>query len=280
MNDLRTIVALGLLTLTFGFASGQTVDDIVKKIASVNELQDKHIGFAGSESEQYKNFELLKSKADIDELLKLIDNKNSVVACYAAFALVDKSYNDLSSIYLKFLNNDKEIATFSGCIKSNDKISSEFYHHYWNSVNENERENDKQLFKLDSITLYRKKSYWLLIARALENRVYPLTFNAQIEYLAFEKVNNDAIFYLSNWYKAQYKDKIEQALLLYLKQTDFKNTGTTDYYQVIAELFKFRDPDINKKILEKLKTDKHWTMEKQLFIPLLQDNGIYESDIR
>ena len=51
-----------------------------------------------------ENFELLKKKSNITQLLKLIENKNSVVVCYSSFALIDKNYNQIEKI--TYLVND------------------------------------------------------------------------------------------------------------------------------------------------------------------------------
>lgn len=252
--------------------------EIVSKIESINEVQSAHVGAAGVESDNYKNFIALKKVATIQELIQLTDNKNNVVACYSAMALADKSYPDLKTIFHKFLNKDRQVETFSGCIKSQDPISSELYHQYWNNVDDNLKATDKILIELDSIILYSKNVYWLLITRAIENRVYNEPYKTQIATLAFDKGNNDAIYYLCNWHKAEYADKLKFTLLKYLKATKFSNTGTTDYYKTVEQLFSFKDDKIRKEIIAKMKKDRHWEMEKDRFKYILEDNGIYNID--
>ena len=263
-----------------GFSYSQSVDEIVKRFVSTNEVQYEHIGFGSTNSKLYQDYLTFTKLADNKELIKLTNHNNAVVRCYAGWALIDRKYSRLDSIYQSFLNNDAEVTTYSIDIKDNDKISSEFYHRYWNSLDFKDKAKDSVLFKLDSLTLYNSKSDWLLILRALENRIYPKSYNKQIEYLAFEKNNRDAIFYLSNWYKAEYVDKLKPALIKYLQTTDFKDVGTTPYYQVIEELLKLKDEEIEQIIVEKLRKDKHWEFDKQRFVNLLHDNSIYESDLQ
>lgn len=251
------------------------MEKVVTDIVKVNIIQDETIGF-GEKSENFTNYELLKSKASINDLLMLTNHKNSTVNGYSVFALIDKKYDKIPEIYSHFLDNDKKVETHKGCIVGEDNISSEIYHYYWNSVKSENRENDSLLKKLDSITLYNENSYWLLLLRALENRVYSKNYNARIEYLAFQKTNRDAIYYLLNWYKADYKEKLKNSLLDYLYKTNFKDVGVTPYYETLEELFKFRDESINGKIVEKLKKDEFWKIYESKFISLLQDNGIYE----
>ncbi|OYU96547.1 MAG: hypothetical protein CFE21_09185 [Bacteroidetes bacterium B1(2017)] len=253
----------------------QKLKTIVDKISKINEVQQEHVGFGGSESENFKNFKQLKEIATTGELVLLTGNKNATVACYASWALADKSCPDLSVIFKKFIMQDRQVETFSGCIKSQDNISSELYHRYWNYIDDTKKPTDKILIQLDSIILFSQNPYWLLMTRAMENRVYQEPYKRQIAILAFQQGNRDAIYYLCNWHKAEYADKIKTALVQYLNKTAFKNTGTTDYYRTIEELFKFKDPQIRKLIISKMKKDRHWEMEKERFKYLLEDNNIY-----
>jgi hypothetical protein len=266
-----------LLSVNISFGQTKELTKLVDEIARINEVQHEYIGL-GSQSENYKNYNQLKEISTTAELVLLTDNKNDVVACYASWALADKSYPDLKTIFQKFISQDKQVKTFSGCIKSKDNISSVLYHRYWNSVDYTKRPIDKILLELDSIVLYCKKPDWLLLKRAMKNRIYQEPFKSQISILAFDKGYNEAILYLCNWHKAEYADKIKTALLKYLNETEFKNTGTTDYYSTVEELFKFKDPKIRNAIIIKMKKDRRWEMEKERFNYLLKDNNIYNID--
>jgi hypothetical protein len=277
---MRQIFTLICFLFLSGFSYSQSVDDIVKRFIATNEVQYEHIGFGASNSKLYQDYLTLTKIADNKELIKLTNHSNAVVRCYAGWALIDIKYSRLDSIYQSFLDKDAEVTTYSIDIKNNDNISSVFYHRYWNSLDFKNKAKDSVLFKLDSLTLFNSNSDWLLILRALENRIYPKTYNKQIEYLAFEKNNRDAIFYLSNWHKAEYVDKLKPALIKYLQTTDFKDVGITPYYHVIEELLKFKDEEIEQLIVEKLRNDKHWEFDKQRFVNLLHDNSIYETDLQ
>lgn len=272
-----TSVLIITLVVSVSTAFGQSVDNIVRKIAEVNEIQYEHVGITGQPSENYQNFKKLKEKADIPTLLQLTESKNPVVACYASWALIDKQYSDLATIFSKYLNSDKSVATFSGCIKSENNLSSEFYHRFWNKTKD--KRTNQKLIKLDSLILYHDNPYWLLLNRALENRVYPKSYNQRIATLAFEKVYKEAIFYLSNWYKTEYNDQLKQALVKYLKNTKFRDVGTTPYYETVAKLLKFNDDNIQKIVIEKLKDDRHWEYDKEKFKFLLDQYYIYQGDL-
>ncbi len=265
------------MIINLSFGQTKKLTSIVDQIAKINEVQDEYIGLGGSKSENYKYFKKLKEIATTEELVQLTDNNNAAVACYASWALGDKIYPDLKTIFLKFVLQDRAVATFSGCIQSQDNISIELYHRYWNNVNIS-RTTDKILLELDSIVLLSKNPNTLLLYRAMENRVYAEPYKTQISILAFEQGQSEAIFYLCNWHRAEYAGKIKEALVKYLNETEFRNIGTKYYYKTVEELFKFKDSQIRKAIIAKLKKDRQWEKAKEPFKYLLQDNYIYNID--
>ena len=276
LTNIFFLIMLLIVNTSYGQTKELTV--IVDKIAKINEVQQEHVGFSGAESENYKNFKQLKKIATTEELVQLTDNKNATVACYASWALADNLYPDLKIVFQKFILKNRQVETFSGCVKSQDNIANELYHRYWNKVDASKKSTDKILIQLDSIILYSNNPYWLLLNRAMENRVYQEPYKTQISILAFDEGNIEAIFYLCNWHKAEYVNEIKKSLVQYLNNTNFKNTGTTDYYRTIEELFKFKDPEIKEQIIAKMKKDRHWKMEEERFKYLLQDNYIYNID--
>ncbi|HTN16949.1 MAG TPA: hypothetical protein VL092_04650 [Chitinophagaceae bacterium] len=264
------------INLSHGYSKKLTA--IVDKIAKINEVQGEYIGFAGVESENYSNFKQLQKVATTEELVRLTENENAAVACYAGWALVDKAYPDLKTILQKFIQQNRQVETLDGCIGSQSDIASELYHRYWNSVDLSKRAADKTLLQLDSVVLFSKSANWLLLVRAMENRVYTAPFKVQIAVLAFEQERREAIFYLCKWYRAEYIDKIKPALVNYLNKTNFKRTGTTDYYKTIQELFQFNDTEIKKAIIAKMQQDRHWELQKERFSYLLRDNYVFNID--
>lgn len=273
---MKLISILLCLFLVLTTACAQELEDLIAEIEKTNEVQYEHIGFAGEESEQYKNFETLKRNADLATLLQLLEHENPVVSCYAGWALIDQAYSDLPSIFAQYLKADRSVMTFSGCIKSRDSLSNEFYHRYWNKTTN--KKTDPVLQSLDSLILYQDQPDWLLLTRALENRVYEKTYNSRIAYLAFEQGYREAIFYLSNWYKAEYLEAIRSALLRYLQETNFIKVGTSAYYETVAELLKFKEEELQALVIEKLRADRHWEHDQERFRFLFDQYSIYESD--
>jgi hypothetical protein len=273
------IVQLSLFFLSITNLKAQSVNQIVKSFIEADEVHSQRISI-GYESPIYKNFERLIEIASIEELIELTQHDNPVVQTYAGWALIEKSYGRVAEVFSFFLKNDKEVNTYVADMKDKDYLSSIFYHRYWNSLETASREQDNTLFKMDSILLYHHNPDWLLILRALENRIYPRKFHPRIEYLAFEKLDKNALFYLSNWHKAEYRDQLKAGLIRYLQETNFKNVGVTGYYEVIRELLQFREDNINAIVVEKLRTDKHWEHQRKWFVDLLTDNSIYEPDLQ
>lgn len=275
-KEKSTIPAIMKFSTTSTAKTSDTLDKIVKRIASINEVQQEYVGWAGMESENYQNFLQLKKLATLEKLLTLTKDTNNAVACYAAWALADISYSKLPTIFAQFIKTNKRVYTFSGCLKSVDPVSSELYHRYWSSIDDKLKAKDPLLLQLDSVILYNENSYWLLMTRAFENRVYPASYKNRIEDLAFKKGNKDALFYLCTWYRADNYENIKRSLIAYLKNTDFKKTGSTDYYRTVEDLLKFKDSEIEALIVQKLKKDKLWRVDEQKFKSLLDDYGIYE----
>jgi len=275
ITSISILFIINFVSFNISFSQSKNLTIVVERIVKINEVQSEFVGIGGEKSENYQNFIQLYEIASTEELIHLTDNENSTVACYASWALADKSYYELKSIFLKFILNDKQVDTFRGCIALQSTISSELYHRYWNKLNETKRATDKILLELDSIILFSQNPFWLLLQRALENRIYIEPFKSQISFLAFNQCRKEAIFYLCNWHKAEYIVQIKASLLKYLNETEFKKTGTSDYYTTIEELFKFKDPEIRFAIIAKMKKDRHWEYEKQRFKYLLIDNHIF-----
>jgi hypothetical protein len=208
-------------------------------------------------------------------LVDLTFNKNETVACYASWALADKSYPDLKLIFYKFILKDRQVETFSGCIVLQSNISIELYDRYFDNVDDSKKPSDRILFQLDSIILYCQNPFYFLLKSALNNRVYQEPIKGRISYLAFDLGNKMAIFYLSKWHKAEYADKIKTTLVQYLNDTAFK---PKDYFITVEELFTFNDPEVRKQIISKMKIDRRWEMNKERFNNLLKDNYIYNID--
>lgn len=193
--------------------------------------------------------------------------------------MVDKSYPNLNEIFRKFILQDKIVQTYSGCIKSQYYISCEFYFRYLNKIGDFKKSTDKILYQFDSIILFSQKPHRMLINTALKNRTYQEPFVKQISKLAFEQSNKEAIFYLSKWNKEEFSESIKIAIIQYLNKTTFKTLGTKEYYATLIELIKYKDIEVKKAIINKMKKDRSWEKSKVGFINFLKSNNIDISEI-
>ncbi len=243
----------------------QQLNNILKDIKAVNEVHCEGVGIAGEKSSQYSNYESLLKAAKTSELLELTKVKNAVVNCYATWALIERRFSGVAAIFSKYLHDDKAITSFCGCTKQQSVLSQEVYFRYHLKKDHDE----KTMNTMDSLVLYSANSGWLLIHFALESRIYPPTYNNRLEQLAFKQLNTDAISYLNKQYGKKYQLQIRLALLSYLERTDFSKTGTSDYFDVVSKLLKYRNDNINKAVLKKLKNDTHWECDFGKFYGLL-----------
>ena len=89
---------------------------IAKKIAKVNEVQSKSIGFTGTRSKQYLRYEKLKNIAHKNELVQLTNHFNPVVRCYAFWALRDRQESNIFPLLLNHIHDTVKVITQTGCI--------------------------------------------------------------------------------------------------------------------------------------------------------------------
>ena len=162
---MKTIVVILLLLLTLNYNAQLKYDDsvisnktkvIVKNISKENVVDAEFIGIVGTKSEQYKNFEQLKTSTT-KELLMLTNHPNGAVRCYAFWALGSHPNIDTFKIVKDHLNDNEMIEYQSGCIGHFEKVGDFFISlvtpNYIDldikKINESERKD------LDSLLIYQ-----------------------------------------------------------------------------------------------------------------------------
>ena len=244
---------------------------IVLNISKINGYENGVLAKGQIKAANFENFKKLKSLASTKDLVLLTKNKNNVVALYSAIALSEAKYSDIDKVFLDFLKNRKsKIETQNGCVISKEIIAVAFYKNYLFS----EKKEEKLLRKLDSLVLYNTSEEELL-RYAFKNRLYPSHFKKQIEKLAFVDKNKDAIIYLSNWYKADYNQKLQ------LEFKSLLNKDSLNYYQFetyIRELVRFNNISNNDFIKKTLKKDTVWKDNEIEMIWFLNRNNINIDD--
>lgn len=244
---------------------------VVLNISKINGYENGVLAKGQIKAANFENFKELKSLASTKDLVLLTKNKNNVVALYSAIALSEANYSDIHKVFLDFLKNRKsKVETQNGCVISKEIIAVAFYKNYLFS----EKKEEKLLRKLDSLVLYNTSEEELL-RYAFKNRLYPSHFKKQIEKLAFVDKNKDAIIYLSNWYKADYNQKLQ------LEFKSLLNKDSLNYYQFetyIRELVRFNNISNNDFIKKILKKDTVWKDNEIEMIWFLNRNNINIDD--
>ena len=244
---------------------------VVLNISKINGYENGVLAKGQIKAANFENFKELKSLASTKDLVLLTKNKNNVVALYSAIALSEANYSDIHKVFLDFLKNRKsKVETQNGCVISKEIIAVAFYKNYLFS----EKKEEKLLRKLDSLVLYNTSEEELL-RYAFKNRLYPSHFKKQIEKLAFVDKNKDAIIYLSNWYRADYNQKLQ------LEFKSLLNKESLNYYQFetyIRELVRFNNISNNDFILKTLKKDTVWKDNEIEMIWFLNRNNINIDD--
>ena len=244
---------------------------VVLNISKINGYENGVLAKGQIKAANFENFKELKSLASTKDLVLLTKNKNNVVALYSAIALSEANYSDIDKVFLDFLKNRKsKVETQNGCVISKEIIAVAFYKNYLFS----EKKEEKLLRKLDSLVLYNTSEEELL-RYAFKNRLYPSHFKKQIEKLAFVDKNKDAIIYLSNWYKADYNQKLQ------LEFKSLLNKDSLNYYQFetyIRELVRFNNISNNDFIKKTLKKDTVWKDNEIEMIWFLNRNNINIDD--
>ena len=253
------------------FAVPEHLKDIVKTI-SYNNIYETEVRPKGDdELPFYSEFLKLKSKASEKALLQLTNNKNKVVAVYASTALIERNPKFAECTFQKFVNTKDSVYIMNGCLVGYENASDEIYWSYYYRLKPEQFAKDKTLQKLDSLTIYSKNSSELLLSTALKNRRYPIPFNRRIQQLAFTEKRIPAMFYLSNWYKGIYSEKL---------QKEFKNVYLTDTIYTgrklvyFTELLSFKNPANKAFILQCLKEDSTLTDEFTVSSQL-ESNGVF-----
>lgn len=244
---------------------------VVLNISKINGYENGVLAKGQIKAANFENFKELKSLASTKDLVLLTKNKNNVVALYSAIALSEANYSDIDKVFLDFLKNRKsKVETQNGCVIGEEIIAVAFYKNYLFS----EKKEEKLLRKLDSLVLYNTSEEELL-RYAFKNRLYPSHFKKQIEKLAFVDKNKDAIIYLSNWYRADYNQKLQ------LEFKSLLNKDSLNYYQFetyIRELVRFNNISNNDFIKKTLKKDTVWKDNEIEMIWFLNRNNINIDD--
>jgi hypothetical protein len=208
----------------------QSKRQLMNSIIKVNEVQSEEIGGAGSQSQQYLNFQRLKEKLSQKELIEMTSHSNAVLRTYAIMDVLENDTMDVVKLFLQESEKDEKVTTFEGCLIDFEETDKIIYFQYWNKVRidainktleedkwdvqmQQSLQNDIKMASLDSIIIYSDKNYyWLMYDKVFTNRKYPESYLPRIEKMAFEKNNGFAMEYLMTNYLETYTTKKDEYL--------------------------------------------------------------------
>lgn len=209
LKSIKAVVYVVLLlscTQIFGQNLRPEIEKIVEAISKGEQVEGSRLGIAGSRSTQYPRFEKLKENATEEELLSLLQHKSAVVKGYTVWALAEKKYHDLESIFKTFLQTKETVQTQSGCIVSHDLLAWILYSKILYPSNKvvvtdaDKKYYKEQLQKLDYILLRKREETFLLGSALKNNQANPENY-AIIKTLALEDNNLDALAELAKYQK-------------------------------------------------------------------------------
>ncbi|WP_299782912.1 hypothetical protein [uncultured Formosa sp.] len=288
MKKLLTII----LSLTISLGFSQTKEQLIESIIKVNRVDSDCVGMGCSESEQYKNFQKLKSQISDKELTELSKHENPTIRTYASIELIQSNKGNVPELLSAELKKNEMVETFEGCLMGIDPVSSIIYHEYWNKIrieasnkgNNYERElamkkkleSDFVMEKLDSIIIYSNKEvYWLLYSRTFENRKHKDNYLSRIEELAFNNNNSYAFEYLKKYYPSEYSKKLENYLTVDFLKAKFQTKNDLYYLHSFIELLlESKNANYKKIAIDKLTNDDFWKQESGWFSTTLKKHGI------
>lgn len=130
---------------------------------------------------------------------------------------------------------------------------------------------DPLMFRMDSIVLYSKGAYWLLLTRALENRVYPTRFNKRIAELAFRENGWMRCTISTAMQGGRSRTILRSALAAQLQK---QMLWPSEYLDVATMVLGFDDPVLQDKLLKRMKSKDNWKHSKAEFEALFAQYGI------
>lgn len=202
-------------------------------------------------SDELKYLNEFAQLATQEKLLEWIDDTSVVLAANSIRALLLKSYDKIPELFLNLINSNKSVRIKSGCV-----VSAYDYREvlYFGALYQNKtKENNIRNAKLDSIILEQVTENVLLVAFALDNRIYTGRSKQQIVYLGLNKKNTDALLYLSRCHKAEFADTLKQIFLCLIDIHCNKKFDNYNQLEMMEELLEYNDEEIKPKVIATLK---------------------------
>ena len=214
----------------------QDVKEIVEEIEEINMVGGSAVGEAGRKPKQYQNFENLREKANIKELIELTMHPNAVVRVYGFWGLLYTDYSDFYSIVKNHISDNEYVHTQFGCIASQMKVGDFFIELVTpGRIDSNSSKlNQTDLAQLDSTLIYESNNLsnkHSAINRAKKSeKLYP-----RLRFLAVNQKNQSALVAIA-------KFKKEQDVEIILKNRSKSKSDEGGYFYTYKAISKFPHP--------------------------------------
>ena len=200
-----------ILILIFSI-SCTDVNKLVEEIAKDEMMESEHIGFIGAKSEQYQNFQKLKSKASDEELRNLVSHKNPILRTYAYQSLIERELIKPSKAFKDAMQNNESFPKMSADQILGTDICTQIYFEIRNYYPDSKNE----IMQMDSLILYELDENHFLQYMALKDKKHKEKYNDRIRNLAIDFNNSSAIFYIVENNieidKSKFKESIKTAI--------------------------------------------------------------------
>ncbi len=210
-NAMKTLL-ISLLLVCFCHLNAQNPDSVLLEltdsIAKHGRLEDRFVGMVSTKSAQYERYERLRNLTDEEGLLKLLEHKSSVVKGYAAWALVDKKYDRISTVFSQLLESEDEVESQSGCLVLHHPIATELYlrldgKQWSGSISEEDYlHNRNRLKQLYAIILQRDTVDFMLSHAFYRNEAAPENYEV-IKKWALERREPEAMVALAEYQREE-----------------------------------------------------------------------------
>ncbi len=188
------------------------VNKLVEEIAKDKMMEAEHIGFIGAKSEQYQNFQKLKSKATDEKLRSLITHENPIIRTYAYQSLIERELIKPSKAFKDALQNNESFSKMSADQILGTDICTQIYFEIINYYPDSKNE----IKQMDSLILYTLDENHFLQYMALKDKRHEEKYNDRIRDLAIQFHNSSAIFYIAEndieIDKSKFKKSIKSAI--------------------------------------------------------------------
>lgn len=97
---------------------------LVKEMAGANKYESQYVGFAGTQSVQYKRMQALSDKVTETELRQLTRHGSAVVRIYSYIILKRKYPKVAKKIREQLMKDDTPVFVFDGCIGGRSTVQN------------------------------------------------------------------------------------------------------------------------------------------------------------